>query len=205
MLETVTTKLNQPIRLSRNQRYTWAIVSWLTALTMFLGATSAGYYREREKRKDLAERYEKLNAAQVEAVHLKRELEVQLAGLDAIHDKVWHGYVETDASGNIIKWNDYMTLLTGYSREEALGSNVTTIIPERMRPDHTDRYKTNIEKGRLEQTAIVIRCNLLTKAGNEKPCQVTAYVIRDPDDNKAKRAMAIVDTLNPIDLMGAIP
>ena len=84
----------------------------------------------------LKDSYERLAASE----RLYRERGEQLAESEREHRSVTESasdaIVSANASGAILSWNGAATRLFGYTSDEAIGENLTILIPERYRDDH---------------------------------------------------------------------
>src|SRR6476469_1742674 len=69
--------------------------------------------------------------------------------------------VVADREGIIRVWNRGAGVLFGFTPEEALGSSLDLIVPERFRRAHADGYRRTIASGYLrhEGQAVTTRCN----------------------------------------------
>jgi PAS domain S-box-containing protein len=102
--------------------------------------------------------------------------------------------IVADPEGTIVFWNAAATNLFGWSEEEAIGSSLDLIIPERLRGRHWRGYRRVMETGRtaygsrlLEVPAvhrdghtlsIAFTVTLLMRQGEQRPDAIAA-VLRD--------------------------
>ncbi len=87
---------------------------------------------------------------------LDLELFVQAAG---------DGIVAADADGRIVFWNPAAERIFGFAAEEALGSSLDLIIPERFRDRHWEGYREVIRTGTTRYASEVLRVPALHKSG----------------------------------------
>ena len=102
--------------------------------------------------------------------------------------------VVSDADGKIVVWNDAAERIFGFTSDDALGSSLDIITPERHRKRHWHGYAQSIETGETRygngellrvpalhkdgsQLSIAFTVGMLT-GGDGKPSGVTA-IIRD--------------------------
>ncbi len=92
-----------------------------------------------------------------------------------------NAFVTLDADGKVLEWNRRATELFGYSREEALGSELAElIVPERYR----DRHRAGLRRAvGLTADDDPVRPRLIVEAlrrdGSELPVEVSITVVRE--------------------------
>lgn len=119
--------------------------------------------------------------------------------LDAIGDAV----IVADAQEKIVLWNAAASRIFGYSEEEALGSTLDLIVPERQRQRHNEGYSKSMESGITRYGTSLLKVPAKHKDGsilsiaftvgmlfdeNRKACGVAA-VIRDETSRFAEERM----------------
>lgn len=79
----------------------------------------------------------------------------------AILQQMAEAVVVADRDGIIRVWNRGAGVLFGFTPEEALGSSLALIVPERFRRGHDDGYRRAISTGylRFENRVLTTRCN----------------------------------------------
>ncbi len=100
---------------------------------------------------------------------------------DAIIDIAQDAFVSLDADGRVLEWNRRATELFGYSREEALGAELTRlIVPARYREQHRAGLlrAATAEPGALGNRLIV---DAMRRDGSEFPVEVSITVVRERD------------------------
>ncbi len=75
------------------------------------------------------------------------------------------GIVAADADGRIILWNPAAERIFGFTAEEALGSSLDLIIPERFRDRHWAGYREVMRTGTSRYASDVLRVPALHKNG----------------------------------------
>lgn len=93
----------------------------------------------------------------------------------------------TDETGTIFYASRSVCKLLGYNQQELVGKQITTLIPERMRPLHSSKFLEAVKKAKdrkgkppIEgEDHVHIDCNALTKQGQEIPLSVKAKIIED--------------------------
>ena len=98
----------------------------------------------------------------------------------AIIDIASSAFVTLDAGGRVREWNSRAAELFGYSREEALGAELTElIVPGRYR----DRHRAGLERAGAAADPETLRPRLTVEAvrrdGSELPVEVSIAVVRD--------------------------
>ncbi|HQR85037.1 MAG TPA: PAS domain-containing protein [Polynucleobacter sp.] len=119
--------------------------------------------------------------------------------LDAIGDAV----IVADAQEKIVLWNAAASRIFGYSEEEALGSTLDLIVPERQRQRHNEGYSKSMESGITRYGTSLLKVPAKHKDGStlsiaftvgmlfdgsHKACGVAA-VIRDETSRFAEERM----------------
>ncbi|HEX4280893.1 MAG TPA: SpoIIE family protein phosphatase [Solirubrobacteraceae bacterium] len=98
----------------------------------------------------------------------------------AILEIASNAFVTLDAGGRVLEWNRRAYELFGYSREEALGSELAElIVPERYR----ERHREGLRRAAAASETDAITARLIVEAarrdGRELPVEVSLTVVRD--------------------------
>jgi PAS domain S-box-containing protein len=86
-----------------------------------------------------------------------------------------------DASGRITFWNGAAERMFGFTQEEAVGSSLDIIIPERMRQRHWDGYHKTMETGHTKYGNDVLRVPAIGKGGKSLSIAFTVAMLYGPD------------------------
>ncbi len=91
-----------------------------------------------------------------------------------------NAFVTVDVDGRVLEWNRHAAELFGYSREEALGTNLAElIVPERYR----ERHREGLRRAGAASETDTITSRLIVEAvrrdGSELPVEVSLTVVRD--------------------------
>jgi PAS domain S-box-containing protein len=99
--------------------------------------------------------------------------------LQAIIDQTADAVVFADTKGTIRIWNAAAERLFGFGAEEAVGTSLDLIIPERLRPQHWAGFDRAMASGatRLDGRPTVTRG--LHKSGQRLYVEMTFAVVRD--------------------------
>ncbi|MDP9133166.1 MAG: PAS domain S-box protein [Nitrospirota bacterium] len=81
--------------------------------------------------------------------------------------------VLADEEGHILSWNSAAERLFGYADEEVLGQFLTTIMPERYRPDHQRALERVRATGDVRLKGVVVNLHGLHKSGREFPIEMS--------------------------------
>jgi PAS domain S-box-containing protein len=95
----------------------------------------------------------------------QREIRFQAHLLNAVEQAV----IATDLTGTIIYWNSFAEKLYGWSREEALGSNVLEITPTQVLRDQAEDILLSLQKGQGWSGEFTVQ----RRDGSEFPAMVT--------------------------------
>ncbi|WP_455378027.1 PAS domain S-box protein [Petrachloros mirabilis] len=91
--------------------------------------------------------------------------------------------VLADGKGIIISWNKAASTLFGYSHDEAVGSPLTLLMPERYRDAHRKGLARIESTGERRAIGFVIEMHGLTKEGTEFPIELSLGTWRTPAGN----------------------
>ena len=103
--------------------------------------------------------------------------------LRIIFDTIGVGITVVDIAGNIVDVNDTVLRMKGYSRKEVIGRYGLDFVVERDRARATDEM-IDFLKGQEDKTPMR-EVTLLTKDGNEIPCEANCTLLRDKSGNLA--------------------
>ena len=109
-----------------------------------------------------------------------RDLQRSNDWLNAVLGNALNAFICVDARGHIVEWNRQAELTLGWSRQEALGREMSElIIPDRDRPAH-DAGMARLQRTR-EAKVLGRRLELTAqcKDGREIPCEVTINALPD--------------------------
>ncbi len=103
---------------------------------------------------------------------------------EAIIEIAYNAFVTLDAEGRVVEWNRRATELFGYSRGEALGSELAElIVPERYRDQHRAALRRAAGSAADEDAVGSGPARLVVEAvrrdGSELPVDVSVTVVRD--------------------------
>ena len=123
------------------------------------------------------------------------------ASVQAILGIARNGFVSLDADGRVLEWNARAEELFGYSRAEALGSDLAELI---VPPRYRDQHRAGLR--RAATTPPPIHRNLIVEAmrrdGREFPVEVTVTSV--PQANALVFHAWIVDVSERAQLVGAL-
>lgn len=89
------------------------------------------------------------------------------------------GYQSLDEQGNFIEVNPAWEKITGYDRDEVVGSCFADILTEEHRKLFPERFSLFKKQGYIRQ----IRYEIITKSGEIKPVEFDGNIERDEDGN----------------------
>ena len=89
--------------------------------------------------------------------------------------------VAASADGSVIYWNPAAERIFGYTKAEALGSNLDLIIPERLRERHWTGYRQVMASGQTRYGTEVLRVPALHKDGRRLSIAFTVALLFSPD------------------------
>lgn len=100
---------------------------------------------------------------------------------EAMANAIGDAIVVCDAAGLITFWNGGATRMFGFTAEEALGTSLDIIIPERLRKRHWDGYYKSMETGTTRYGADVLRVPAINKAGESLSISFTVAMLHGSD------------------------
>jgi PAS domain S-box-containing protein len=87
--------------------------------------------------------------------------------------------IYADREGKIVRWNNAATSLFGFTAEEALGSSLDLIIPERLRAAHWVGFDRAMASGATRLSGKPTLTRALRKDGERLYVQMTFAVVKD--------------------------
>ncbi|MCA1717538.1 MAG: PAS domain S-box protein [Actinobacteria bacterium] len=114
----------------------------------------------------------------------RRRAEERLLFQAQLLEQVKAAVIATDLEGAVIHWNDYAEKLYGWSREEALGRNVSELVVGPAEAEVADEIMERLRAGETWEGEFVVR----RKDGSTFPAHVTDSLIYDSQG----RAVGIV-------------
>lgn len=97
----------------------------------------------------------------------------------AIIDQAGDALIVIDGDNIIRVWNAKATALFGFTPEQALGSAVHLIIPERLRAPHDRAFSAAMERGSLASDGEARRTKAVTAAGETIYIAMSFAILRD--------------------------
>jgi PAS domain S-box-containing protein len=98
----------------------------------------------------------------------------------AILEIASNAFVTLDAGGRVLEWNRRAYELFGYSREEALGSELAElIVPERYREGHREGLRRAAAASETDAITASLIVEAARRDGRELPVEVSLTVVRD--------------------------
>jgi PAS domain S-box-containing protein len=102
----------------------------------------------------------------------------------AVLEHAAEAIVFADRSGRVQLWNRGAEVLFGYTRPEALGRSLDTlIIPEPYRRAHNEAYDRAMASGQLRAEAKVRTTRAVDKFGGRLYLDISFSLVKDPDGN----------------------
>jgi PAS domain S-box-containing protein len=89
--------------------------------------------------------------------------------------------IYADPEGKIVRWNGASTTLFGFTAEEALGSSLDLIIPERLRAAHWAGFDRAMASGTTRLSGKPTLTRALRKDGARLYVQMTFAVVKDDE------------------------
>jgi PAS domain S-box-containing protein len=108
-------------------------------------------------------------------VGMSEQQDVDLAALVAA---AGDAIIVADPEGMIRFWNPAAERIFGFTPDEALGSSLDLIIPERFRPRHWSGYREVMRTGRTRYGADVLRVPALRKDGQRISIAFTVALLQ---------------------------
>ena len=111
--------------------------------------------------------------------------------LKQLVDCIGDAIVVVDAHEKIVLWNPAATRIFGYSEEEALGSTLDLIVPERQRHRHNEGCRKSMETGVTRYGASLLKVPALHKNGSMLSIAFTVGMLFD-ENQKVNGIVALI-------------
>ncbi len=99
--------------------------------------------------------------------------------------------VVADANERIVLWNPAATRIFGYSEQEALGSTLDLIVPERQRQKHNEGYSKSMETGTTRYGTSLLKVPAKHKDGGTLSIAFSVGMLFD-SNGKASGVVAVI-------------
>lgn len=102
--------------------------------------------------------------------------------LDRLTELIYPAAIVADTNGRIVEWLGFAEKMFGYTLDEAVGMDVSRIIPITEREQHTRSYLAAIDRGGLSEPPPVLRhAHGLRKDGTLVPIRIELTLVsREP-------------------------
>jgi PAS domain S-box-containing protein len=100
--------------------------------------------------------------------------------------------VIADARGEIVFWNPAATRLFGWSEDDALGSSLDLIIPERLRERHWAGYRRVMETGQTDYGNRLLEVPALHRDGHTLSIAFTVTMLMSPGGDRPTAIAAVL-------------
>jgi PAS domain S-box-containing protein len=111
--------------------------------------------------------------------------------LNQLVGSVGDAIIVVDADEKIVLWNPAATRIFGYSEEEALGSTLDLIVPERQRHRHNEGCRKSMETGITRYGASLLKVPALHKSGSMLSIAFTVGMLFD-ENQKVNGIVALI-------------
>ena len=111
--------------------------------------------------------------------------------LQQLVDCLGDAIIVVDANEKIVLWNPAATRIFGYTEEEALGSTLDLIVPERQRHRHNEGCRKSMETGITRYGTSLLKVPALHKNGNMLSIAFTVGMLFD-EDRKVNGIVALI-------------
>ena len=111
--------------------------------------------------------------------------------LKQLVDCIGDAIVVVDAHEKIAIWNPAATRIFGYSEEEALGSTLDLIVPERQRHRHNEGCRKSMETGLTRYGSSLLKVPALHKNGSMLSIAFTVGMLFD-ENHKVNGIVAVI-------------
>ena len=99
--------------------------------------------------------------------------------------------IVVDVHEKIVMWNPAATRIFGYSEEEALGSTLDLIVPERQRHRHNEGCRKSMETGITRYGTSLLKVPALHKSGSMLSIAFTVGMLFD-EHHKVNGIVALI-------------
>lgn len=113
--------------------------------------------------------------------------------LTQLIDVIGDAIIVADSQEKIILWNRAATRIFGYSEDEALGSTLDLIVPERQRHKHSEGYSKSMETGLTRYGTSLLKVPAKHKDGSTLSIAFTVGMLFDKDHKACGVAAVIRD------------
>jgi PAS domain S-box-containing protein len=111
--------------------------------------------------------------------------------LEQLVDCIGDAIVVVDAHEKIVMWNPAATRIFGYSEEEALGSTLDLIVPERQRQRHNEGCRKSMDTGLTRYGSSLLKVPALHKNGSMLSIAFTVGMLFD-EKHKVNGIVAVI-------------
>ena len=111
--------------------------------------------------------------------------------LSKLVECVGDAIVVADANERIVLWNPAATRIFGYSEQEALGSTLDFIVPERQRQKHNEGYSKSMETGTTRYGTSLLKVPAKHKDGGTLSIAFSVGMLFD-SNGKASGVVAVI-------------
>lgn len=112
---------------------------------------------------------------------------------EALVHSLGDGVVISDENGIITYWNPSAERIFGFSEQEALGSSLDLIVPERLRQRHNEGYDHSMQTGTTQYGDKLLTVPAIHKSGKPISIAFTVSMIFNPDGKVSGVAAIIRD------------
>lgn len=161
-----------------------AVIGIISTMTVSVCGACAALWMQL---KSLTVKYDALQGQHkaCEVAQAKQNGEIKLIRAELINLKMasvsgsQNAYVTTDEKGSVIYWSLAASDMFGYSREEAVGMNVTRLIPERFQRKHNTAIKQLRDGHQREMSHTIDEGFGVRKDSTEFPCVIKLTGLRE--------------------------
>jgi len=99
--------------------------------------------------------------------------------------------IVSDTNGNIVGWNTAASRIFGFSEAEALGHNLTLIIPERLRHRHNVGFNKSMGTGTSRYGSQLLKVPAIHKEGRNLSIAFSVAMLFD-ENHKVTGVAAVI-------------
>jgi PAS domain S-box-containing protein len=111
--------------------------------------------------------------------------------LSQLVERIGDAIIVVDEHEKIVMWNPAATRIFGYSEEEALGSTMDLIVPERQRHRHNEGCRKSMETGITRYGTSLLKVPALHKSGSMLSIAFTVGMLFD-EHQKVNGIVALI-------------
>jgi len=111
--------------------------------------------------------------------------------LSQLVERIGDAIIVVDEHEKIVMWNPAATRFFGYSEEEALGSTMDLIVPERQRHRHNEGCRKSMETGITRYGTSLLKVPALHKSGSMLSIAFTVGMLFD-EHQKVNGIVALI-------------